>query len=430
MKSNHVKQALDNTLSGLYVTKKDAYKLLENAKGEVKVKKKISLALVLVIALLIISAGAVAAVILNSREFVDQIVTPMAETSTTEKWTEDEIASIIQLAEKNGVPIPDAVRDAAAYGEMEKESLILSFAKNDLDPFVGAWSIEDQAWYDQLMVRLGYHDAQTHVLPEGDELSEDKIMRAVISYIHDKFGVSDEILDGNMYKKYTEYRQLLNEDGSFQPRKWYISIQSNDPTKYRYDFTVTPAGIIDKAVMRPGARSMSGAASDDDILDYYYDRYGRHYQWTQDVWEALQQDMKRSVEKHGLQGNLSVFLTRQEYGTPDNRSISKDDAIDAAFKAISAQSNISDDELKKEFTHTNALYLVGKNSPVWKVALVNEAPSDGGRTYDLRYAEVDAVSGEVLNTGHYNPGAQQDSSPYYAYFLEEITDPSNWPAQG
>ena len=102
MKHNHIKHALDNTLSSLYAPEHVGEELLALAKGGKIVKRKLPVAIVLIVVLVIISAAAIAAVILSNKEFVHQVMVPMARNNASPKWTEKELADIERLADRYG----------------------------------------------------------------------------------------------------------------------------------------------------------------------------------------------------------------------------------------------------------------------------------------------------------------------------------------
>ena len=140
----------------------------------------------------------------------------------------------------------------------------------------------------------------------------------------------------------------------------------------------------------------------------------------------MQKDVERAVAAHGHNGRLSLTILRQQYGTPDAQAVSEEKAIEAALEAIAKESGISKTELEGGYK-ARALYLLGKDGPVWKVSFVNTEPN-GSYTYILRHAEVDAHTGMTKNIGYYHPGLNRW---YEAYVLvNTIHDDSDIPSHG
>ncbi len=427
MKHNHIKHALDNTLSSLYAPEHVGEELLALAKGGKKVKRKLPVAIILIVVLVIISAAAIAAVILSNKEFVHQVMAPMARNNASTKWTDKELADIERIAGESGVAIPEEIRTRGdATDGAFKEELMRSFLIEELGPYIATWSIGDQAWFDALLVSSGLTKHQTRVLPAEGEIGEAKALETAAVYIKGTAKKTADIDDPTVYQRYVEYRQFVDERGNVQPRMWYIRYESKEPARDDYDLVISPQGKVTEASVQVGVQSATDVATLETILDHYDTTYGLHYLWSQKVWESLQKDVQRSVDKHGMQFNMAAFILSQKYASPQGYPVSKQDAIHAAYQAVAQDAGIAMETLKEQFK-ANALLLMGKESAVWKVSLTNTNPG-GGRVYDLRHAEIDAKTCKVLHVGHYEPGK---NSLYEAYCLMEVLqDISTWPAHG
>lgn len=427
MENNRVKQALNNTLSSLYVNDAEASALLAQAKGGKKVKKKLSVALVLTMILMLLTIGAVAAVILSNKQFVDQIVAPMAKDNASNTWTGDEVVEIIRLAEKNGIMISDEIQNRINNHEgRSKIELMRSFVSAELGPYIATWSIEDQAWFDELLVRSGLSEQQTRFTPSNGEISEAVALDKAKKHIESAYKCMIDNSTSTAYIVHTEYRQFVKGNGDIEPRRWYFHFEPNDSSLDSFDVVVSSQGEIIEAKRVVGVKNIGDVASVEAIFDYYDSEYGMHYEWSQKVWESFQADLQRSVDKHGLQTNFTAFALKQKYGVSQTSTINQHEAVNAAFRATAETSGINEEELRKQYK-SNALLLVGKEGLIWKVSLVNTNPGKH-RSFDLRHAEVNATSGEVKNVMHYEPGK---NSIYDAYYLIEVlTDVSDWPTKG
>ena len=300
------------------------------------------------------------------------------------------------------------------------------FAKNDLGLYPASWSIEDQAWYDALLVECGLSDTQTRFVPKSDEIALEQAIAIAISHINNEFGDSTDVTDEMLYQRLVEYRQFAEQDKSIGPPKWYIRYESLDPTLNSFDFTIASNGAIEEARCEPGVKGAYGTPSVEAVFDYYTETYGMHYEFSQDVWVELQRDIKRAAAEHGHTGNLSKVILRQQYGVPDAQAIPLEKAVEAARNAIAQESGLPATELEANYT-PRALYLLDKDGVTWKVNFVNTVPN-GSYAFTLRYAEVDADTGEVRNTGYYQPGVNRW---YEAYVLiSTLQEASQMPSHG
>ena len=267
--TNNLKRAIDTDLGGLRTTQRERAMIFSNVLEGKKVKKKLSVAFVLTMVLVLLAAGALAA-LLSSKEFVSQIMAPLAVKDSTEKWTSVQTNEILRLAEENGLTITDEIRKYLdSVDGTYKESLMRAFAKIDLGFYPASWSIEDQAWYDELLVKCGFSDKQTRFVPTADEISMEQAITTAISYISDTFGDLVDITDEKRYRRFVEYREFVEQDNIISPRMWYIRYESLDSALSSYDFVISSEGTIKEANSEPGIKSMQGTSTVESVLDYY-----------------------------------------------------------------------------------------------------------------------------------------------------------------
>ena len=393
-----VRAALDDCLSGIDAMPSLRYDIMQKVRGETVVKKKLSVGFVLAMVLVLIVMGAIAAVLLTGREFVEQELAPMVSESASERWTQEELDEILRIASENGLVLDDDVLLRLRQGDGEyKEELMRIFVKLDLGFYPGTWPIEDQAWYDALLVECGLKDVQTQFVPEGDEISSEQVVEIAIAHIKATFGDPADFTDESIYRRFVEYRQMIN-GGDVIPRKWYIWYEALLPTLNSYMLTIAPDGTIEEVGCEPRKYGENGPENTDEVFTYYKDTYGRHYEWPQEVWTALQHDLMQAVE--GTNRAETEAILRQQYGTPDAQAISKDKAVEAAASAIEEKGLLTQEglpltkaTLEADYT-AHALYLIGTSQPVWKIRFVKNGP------IDLLHAEVNAYTGDVENITH------------------------------
>lgn len=97
--------------------------------------------------------GAVAAVRLSAREIVERQVVPMALENdgggVNETFTHEELARVVELAEENGVDVPEKIQTLLENGEgYWEEETIMALAKAQFGPIPGRWTLEEQYWFE------------------------------------------------------------------------------------------------------------------------------------------------------------------------------------------------------------------------------------------------------------------------------------------
>ena len=241
--TNNLKRAIDTDLGGLRTTQRERAMIFVSALEGKKVKKKLSVAFVLTIILVLLAAGALAA-LLSSKEFVNQIMAPLAVKDSSQKWTSEQTDEIIRLAEENGLTITDEIRKHLdGVDGTYKEELMRAFAKIDLGFYPASWSIEDQAWYDELLVKCGLKDERTRFMPAGNEISETQAVEAAIAYTNAQFRPNVNLTDESLYTRYAQY--MLSEDSAGMSCKiWDIEYEAKDASNPSYYIIVSSDGIV------------------------------------------------------------------------------------------------------------------------------------------------------------------------------------------
>lgn len=383
MKHSDVKRAIDTSLSGLTVSAQACDAIFRQAKGEKNVRKKLSTALVLALVLALLAVGALAAALLSGRQFVSEVMEPRAQKSQTDWWTKDEVAEIMRAAEERGIAFApeDRERILAADGQY-KEELMRLFVKLDLGFYPSAWSIEDQAWYDALLVEGGLTDERRYFLPEAGEIPQAAAVAAAQEAIAKQHGGPVALENESVYRRHVTYG--LQDIGTGEREKiWYVEYQSLDVRHDGYVVYMRPDGGVAEVICFPGAGNAD--ATPTQVMDSYIDILGSMDTWDVETWVTLQRDMQSAAERNPeiRYGRRADAVLRQAYGLPDAQAVGRDEALSLAEAALP-----EDAEAAPHMAY--ALYLLGEEVPVWKAVL----PTGVGGTW---LVELNAYTGEIRN---------------------------------
>lgn len=238
---NQIQNALNTTLSGLQDDPWLAQRVIAEAKGERKVKrkKKVSVGLIICLILLLVSTTALAITILSYKSFVGQVIAPMTSITEDNQWTDEEIQMIISLAQKNQIELPNNIIETLTSTEpIYKEELMLLLMKQEMGLFPASWPLEEQAWYDELLVRYGLRPERTRFLPEENEISQEQAMQISMDYVKQRWDT--DVNQG--YNQYVQY--MLTEDEAGQLcKRWDIEFESAAQST-TYIVIVTPEGNV------------------------------------------------------------------------------------------------------------------------------------------------------------------------------------------
>lgn len=332
---------------------------------------------------------------MSSKEFVENALAPKAVQNESDRWTQEEVEEILRIGEENGLFLSEGDLAQLREGDGEyKETLMREFAKVDLGFYPSTWSIEDQAWYDQLLLDCGLSDRRTRFLPEEGEKTEAEAEAIAIQYILDHYDGAVDVTDETTYRRHAQY-MLWSDEGD---KIWDIEYVGLDLTHDTYVALVTPQGNVreDESRHYPGLRLEGEEVSTpNEVDDRYGDVFGSIYKWEPETWVSFREALQKSAAVHGCESESLAAILAQEYGVPDAAALSKEEAIQKAAGMIVENGRVKGEELRMASAY--ALYLLEDGKPVWRAAI----PSSGDTWY---WVEMDARSGGLRKAGTWQPG--------------------------
>ncbi len=419
---NNIKRAMDAHLSCLHASDASRAAILDKVRGGKPMKKKVSLGLVLALALTLIVIGALAAVILTNKDFVNNVLSPKALENTSDSWSQQEMDDILRTADSGVALDREALKRIQGKGAQYKEEVMRLFAKAQLGFYPSTWSIEDQAWYDQMLVDSGLKETRELFVPEGDEITQQRAMEIVLGYIKEHFDANTTVTDTALYRRHLQY--VSYSDNPYQKgRQWYIGYEPLDSAHSRYSFTVLSDGTVKEANREMGLAEEGRPALDaNQVLDLYRDTYGAHDTWTMETWLAFQKEAAQAAQANpGALSERVRSLIKQSYALPDSKAIPREEAVKAAAQMIASQSG-GDEKVLLEQNTVSAVYFTREEGPLWKVSFQHQA-EDGKPVFDT--VEMDAHTGQA----RYTALDQPRNSWADAYLLSGNPAVGTWQAQ-
>ena len=361
---------------------------------EQTVKRKFSVGFVLACVLALLAVTALAAVLLGGRDFVDQIMAPKAAETESSSFTKAEIEEILRIAAENSLTLSDQDMyrlnhlDETGY---DKEELMRRFVKTEYGFYPDAWPIEVQHWYEEMLEACGLDDPVTvNVLPEGDEYTQEQIVKIARDFIHEKYGPDVDLDDPDKYRRFMTYREArLGEDMRF--RQWNLNYEAQDLYGTDYSLVLDSAGNIKKEYSVEGILGATYLTRGQYMIDRFVRVYGDQYGFIN--WDSGILLQYQAAMRHRLEAEESGHFLAQEYPIldmtyrlPGETVIAKEAAIEKAKEACG--------KLDYETLYSNsqvAVLMEAAGKPVWKVTLQLHS---GGYVY----AQLDAETGAALVT--------------------------------
>lgn len=417
-KQNNLRRAMDKTLPGLEQDVWFEQRVLSRI-HEPPTSRAISkrtFALVLVTAMLLLSVTAVAAVLLSGREVVDEYAVPMASETTGDSYTVAQTLELVALAEENGIVLSDNAKESIdkmlATGEgYYKEELIMAIAKAEFGDQPATWTLEQQNWFDNVCVAIGFIPQKEKAMPEKGEDAFGWAAAIAAQHIRDYYGETDDLQDLNVYEPVGV--QYLNGD-----------VDGEYPGMY-YSVTYMPLDATEAALH---AREYWVYLNDDgEILGQvqryfsdsaYRNTYGDHFEsWPQYALRSYQEVV---MSQTPIPGNMKTIICMRMTSYPDiaEEAISREKAKQIAAEHFSVEMDACLD----------SVYISDTPNPVWKIILGFNDESGEWVNYT---AEVDSITGAVKRSQklpmyglHWRPlfleTVKEEAEIEYQQYLETV----------
>lgn len=410
-KQNTLRRAMDKTLPGLeqdvWFEQRVLKRIHEPPEPRRGISKRAVMA-VLITAMLLLSATAVAAVLLSGREVVDEFAVPMASETTADTYTVEQTLELVALAEENGIILSENAKSSIdkmlATGEgYYKEELIMAIAKAEFGDNPSAWTLEQQNWFDDVCVVIGFIPEKEKAIPDKGEDAVAWAIAIADAHIREHYGDTSDLHDPEVYEQTGV--QYINGDADGRFPGMYYSV----------DYTPLK-GTLDALYAKEYWVFISdnGEILGDwvyyNLRSAYNDAFGDFYwEWGQETLRAYRNDRLQETANPDTKQTL-IQLELSSYPDIAPEAISREEAGRLALNALS----IDTAEYK------GAVYIGAEPNPVWKTVL-----RVGNACYT---AEVDSITGEILNLQEsqsysgdiFLESTKEEAAPLYQEYLETV----------
>lgn len=358
-------------------------------------KKKISVGLVLTMVLILVAVTALAVTLLSGREFVEEVVVPMAQENDTDEQQEDfsgsELEAVIKAAEENNISLEKqfelAIESGKGYAE---EEVVMTIARETFGGNYSEWTIEQKHWFGEMMVKIGFREENSACLPDEDELSFEQAMTIVQKKILADYG--DDILDASTWKCIVEYEAGKDEWGNTTPPIWNFDLIPVEMGGNQYSLTMDSDGNIQSFKVVAALNGNSGRA----VVDQYQSIYGGFADWNYETWASL----GNALKERWPDTRTCWALQNVEYILPPPNGITEDRAKEIALDAVNL-----------EYTSINgSICCMDGETPIWKILTRTKRPEDSGsgKYSTIWFVEIDCMTGEVREKKEYVVGSEMD----------------------
>ena len=381
-------------------------------KERIIVRNKLSFGLALAIILCMLTLTAVAAVLLTSQELVEQEVLPMAlenDTSTiNDTFTNEELQRIVALAEENGIALSSRIMTALEKGEgYWEEEVIMSLAKAQFGPYPGQWTLEEQYWFEEMVVAVGFKEYNRCHIPGEGEMSYEEAYAKAKGHIEVQ-GYDASLLDDRT--KYALWRSCYadpdDETGGVHIW-WYFWFEPMDADLPEFILYMDASGGLTDFQDRPGLSETlaSGTATFYELYDLYYTQHGTFADWSPEVFVAFREDLQ-FIDSSKYQHYPAVLAFQATtFILPPEGALTAEQASELAMQAVN----------RPDTAPGGAACLLDNGRAIWKIMLYEDSVASWK-------IEVDCMTGEVLNI---HPASETGGTwQFYVPMSVEVTIPT------
>ena len=387
-----ITRAVDTHCAHLHADPFLAQKVLRAADRKERpiVKSKMRFILILSMILMLLTATAVAAVLLTAMEVIEQEAVPMAQSNDGEvrpetEYTYEELKALITVAEENGIFLDDdtnvmrALRSGKGYYE---EETIMAICREAFGGMYYEWTVEEQYFFEDIMVQIGWQTKNNLVLPGEGDLSSADAYALAVKTIRDNYGADIPLDDPTQYR-HTE---------DFAPHTEY------GPCFWRFSFIPR---TLDGArcwvqITGLGKEVQHGAEPAHDWSDYnertlveqidavynYRNPGDGMRTWEVDAWHVFGQMLPGARHSDKWNGEYDGYAATA-YLLPGEGDLTQKQARDIAFA----------DAGVKDYTNVTELLLGKAEARIWKISFATTEKTGG---HQVLTCEIDSTTGEIL----------------------------------
>ena len=337
-----VHRAIDSTLSGL-TGDPWLFRRISSAAGkeETKVKRKVSVGLVLAVVLALLATAALAAALLTHQQIMEQVAVPLANENDTaagvnNTYAPEQLAELVRALNENGITLEEnnrimqLIKNGQGYWE---EETIMELCRQAFGGNFYTWTLEQQDWFERLMVDIGYSETYESRLPGPDNMTYEEAEAFAFAALRARYGADLPLEDRTVFTLERAFYDDAVDDLS--GAAWSFTLGPRDLEHGRYQ-----AGFEDRDP--EGTVRTSAAVPDwtkpytgEQVLAQAREAFGWNMgDWPQSAWQAvhaLLQDAAEEPEKRNAAELAAYRLTA--YPDPAENDLPREKAVEIAGTA-------------------------------------------------------------------------------------------------
>lgn len=350
-------------------------------RGEMKVKRKLSVGFALCILMVLLSVTAIAAVLLSGMEIVEQKAVPAAQENDgavrrNEMYSHEELVNVLTIAAENGVSLENDyfIMEALARGEgYAEEEVIMAICREAFGGLYYEWTVEEQYWYEEMMVRIGFQNENLRPLPGEGQIAPAEARTLALTLLESEFGAVP-LTDPDQYRTVEDF----NSEG------WYFTYYPLSLTAPEYHVHFThDQSVVETHCTPQSWETYSEQQLQEGINRVYGYRTYTQQNWGLEGWYTFGQMLPAAIHTTAWSAEYDGYLATT-YLLPQEGDITAAEA-----KAIAMKDAEIDLAIKAD-----TLLLGQEDERIWKVTL---RFLNAENEVETRSWEINAATGEICH---------------------------------
>lgn len=343
---DHVRAAIDDCLSGVDQMPSLRLDIIRKARGEVKVKKKLSVGFVLVMILVLVTVAALAAVTWSA--LYEKAIEKEGQSGLIQDWSASDKVALVDWMAEAGAKLDDTKVTKLHDGSLSEEQqgalamqLIQDYfpARDGILTSVDIiakekgpienWSLEDKAWFSAMLLKNQPEEVgSVNLLPNGDDITQEQAIEIMYAYYEKQYGLTRN--DFDVTKMTASFSENTWDDGSGPERlqTWNLDLWLKNDSDHPLSIAILPDGTV-KQASGPYIASWR---------DEWYSTFTADNFWTIQGLYHFEQKWKSQVETLLADGEEVPkdlqYLVSLRFGLPKDGDITREEAYSNAKGAI------------------------------------------------------------------------------------------------
>ena len=410
-----IHQAVDRHAEHLETDPFLAQRIMEKERtGKTKVKKKTPTMLVLAILLTLFAAAALAVTLLTHREVVEQVAVPLAvdndaAVGVKDTYNPEQLEELVRSLNANGITLEEnnrimqALKNGQGYYE---EETIMEICRRAFGGDYYTWTLEQQDWFEDLMVEIGFHETHLTCLPGENNMPYEEAEAFAFKKIRDAYGQDLPLEDRSVWALSRQF--FLEDPDDPESANWHFSLEPKDLDHGTYHILFSDSDPEGTAFVSANIHDWTQPYSGDELYSAFHEVYSWALSsWPQEAWQKLHdmlKDARIDTDRYDAQPLKAYLLT--EYPAPGDKDIARETAVEIAREAMTDTRAALDGAVLTEYEGRRC-WMVS-----FRIYAGEKAGDDGAGLYVIG---VDSTDGHILNKRKQS----LDDSVAFAYVPEE-----------